>query len=147
MPGDDIRRIDWRLYARTDRYYMKEFEADTNTNFFVGSTCRRPCATAESRMNGAVEATYACYLAACLDVLLEPAARPRRVRGDRSRRRGLRATSAKHLQLVLHALERIEHGARDAKAAPGQTMLQAPLKKLSESLRRRSLVVLDLGSL
>src|SRR5436305_15195311 len=35
MPGDDIRRIDWRLYARSDRYYVKEFEADTNTNFRV----------------------------------------------------------------------------------------------------------------
>src|SRR5688572_32092808 len=27
MPGDDIRRIDWRLWARSDRYYLKEFEA------------------------------------------------------------------------------------------------------------------------
>src|SRR6476661_3012190 len=33
MPGDDIRRIDWKLWARSDRYYLKEFEADTNTNF------------------------------------------------------------------------------------------------------------------
>lgn len=30
VPGDDPRRLDWRAYGRTDRYYVKEFEADTN---------------------------------------------------------------------------------------------------------------------
>ena len=30
VPGDDPRRLDWRAYARNDRYYIKEFEADTN---------------------------------------------------------------------------------------------------------------------
>lgn len=30
VPGDDIRRLDWRAYGRSDRYYVKEFEADTN---------------------------------------------------------------------------------------------------------------------
>ena len=34
MPGDDIRRIDWRLFARTDRFYVKEYEAETNASVF-----------------------------------------------------------------------------------------------------------------
>lgn len=30
VAGDDLRRMDWRVYGRSDRYYVKEFEADTN---------------------------------------------------------------------------------------------------------------------
>src|SRR3989454_8088072 len=35
VPGDDIRRVDWRLYARTGRDYVKKYDADTNTNLFL----------------------------------------------------------------------------------------------------------------
>src|SRR3954466_6040156 len=34
-PGDDIRRVDWKLFGRTDRFYIKEYEADNNSNFAV----------------------------------------------------------------------------------------------------------------
>src|SRR5437868_4298384 len=30
VAGDDLRRLDWRAYARSDRFFIKEFEADTN---------------------------------------------------------------------------------------------------------------------
>lgn len=146
MPGDDIRRIDWRLYARTDRHYVKEYEADTNTNFLVvldvSPSMRYGGDTGMGESGRVSKLTYACYLAACLTYFSS-------LQRDRV---GFAAIdrdvvdyvppSAKHLQLVLHALDRIEHGGRDGKAAPGQTLLQQPLKKLSESLRRRSLVVL-----
>lgn len=36
VPGDDVRRLDWKAYARSDRFYVKEFEADTNLRaYFV----------------------------------------------------------------------------------------------------------------
>src|SRR5205814_5847731 len=34
-PGDDIRRLDWRVFGRTDRFYMKEFEAETNLRCYL----------------------------------------------------------------------------------------------------------------
>lgn len=143
MPGDDIRRIDWKLFARSDRHYIKEYEADTNTNFSVildvSPSMRYGANAAEGRVS---KLTYACYLAACLTYFSS-------LQRDRV---GLATIdtdvvdyvppSAKHLQLVLHALDRIEKKGRDAKSAPGKSSLLAPLKKLSESMRRRSLVVL-----
>src|SRR5438874_13528704 len=30
MPGDDLSTIDWKVYARSDRYYVKKFEEETN---------------------------------------------------------------------------------------------------------------------
>ncbi|MFR4416739.1 MAG: DUF58 domain-containing protein [Akkermansia sp.] len=35
VSGDDTRRLDWKAYARSDRYYIKEFEADTNLRAYI----------------------------------------------------------------------------------------------------------------
>jgi len=34
-PGDDIRNIDWGVYAKTERYYVKKFEAETNVSGYL----------------------------------------------------------------------------------------------------------------
>lgn len=39
VPGDDIKHIDWQVYARSDRFYIKEFEADTNLRAYVVLDC------------------------------------------------------------------------------------------------------------
>jgi uncharacterized protein (DUF58 family) len=35
MPGDDIRHIDWQIYGKTDRYYIRQYEEETNLNTYV----------------------------------------------------------------------------------------------------------------
>ncbi|MBI4540525.1 MAG: DUF58 domain-containing protein [Gemmatimonadetes bacterium] len=130
-PGDDIRRIDWRVWGRTDRYYVKEFEADTNTNFSVVLDVSRSMAYG----SGAVtKLDYARYLAACLTYL----ARRQRDRvglvAFESDIVELIPPSAKHLDIVLHALDRIEPRSRGA--------LLEPMAKVAAAVRRRSILVL-----
>jgi uncharacterized protein (DUF58 family) len=131
VAGDDIRRVDWRLYARTDRYYVKQYEADTNTNLSILFDISRSMTFASG---GVRKLDYACYLAACLAYL-----------AHRQRDRVGIVTfdseivthvppSAKHFNVVLHTLDRA------IAARPGN--LGAPLARMAEHFRRRGLLVL-----
>jgi len=130
MPGDDVRRVDWRLYARTDRFYVKEFEADSNANFVVLLDVSRSMRFASQ---GLSKLDYGRYLAACLTHFAH---------GQRDRV-GLVTfdsdivdfvpPSAKHEDVVLHTLDRIaEHGSGE---------LRRPLAKTAEACRRRGIFV------
>src|SRR5512132_1425399 len=66
VAGDDIRRVDWRLYARTDRFYIKEYEADTNANFSVLLDVSKSMGFASQ---GVTKLEYAKFLAACIAYL------------------------------------------------------------------------------
>lgn len=132
MPGDDIRRVDWRLYARTDRYFVKEFEADTNANFVVLLDVSNSMSYAGG---GLRKLDYARYLAACLTYF---------TRNQRDRV-GLITfdsevvdfvpPSAKHLDIILHTLNRIEPG----RGREGS--LAKPLERAADRLRRKGMVV------
>src|SRR6187401_1735011 len=63
VAGDDIRRVAWRLYARTDRYYVKQYDADTNTNFTILFDVSRSMSFAS---RGVSKLEYGAFLAACL---------------------------------------------------------------------------------
>ena len=39
VPGDDVKRIDWRLLAKSDRYYIKQYEVTTNLRAFIILDC------------------------------------------------------------------------------------------------------------
>jgi uncharacterized protein (DUF58 family) len=135
MPGDDIRRIDWRLFGRTDRFYLKEFEADSNTDLVQLLDVSR---SMRFTSHSLTKLDYARYLVACLAYL----ARKQR---DRV---GLVTfdedvidfvpPSAKHLPILLHTLDRVDR----APEGGGKGALARPLHKAGEACHRRGLMVL-----
>jgi uncharacterized protein (DUF58 family) len=130
VPGDDIRRVDWKLYARTDRYYIKEYEADSNSNFAVVLDVSKSMGFGT---RGITKLDYGRMLAGCLTYLVH-----------RQRDRvGFVAfdndivehvpPSAKHMDTVLHVLDRLKP------AQPGN--LKVPLHKIAEHFGRRGVLV------
>ncbi len=131
VAGDDIRRVDWRLYARTDRYYVKQYEADTNTNFTILFDISR---SMQFTSGGVTKLEYGSFLGACLAYL---ATRQRDRVGIITFDEDIVThvpASAKHFDQVLHTLDR-------AKAErPGH--LSAPLNKMAEHFKRRGILLL-----
>lgn len=131
MPGDDIRHIDWRVVARTERYYLKTFEADTNTNFTVLLDVSASMGFKHDRLT---KLDYARILGACLTYFSHRQRdRVGLVTFDDDLR-DIVPPSAKHLSHVLHALDR---------ARPlGKGSLAVPLAKIAEQQRRRGMFLL-----
>ena len=131
VPGDDIRRVDWRLYARTDRYYIKEYEADSNSNFSVLLDVSKSMGYGSQ---GLTKLDYARMLAGCLTYLVHRQRdRVGFVAFDNDVVEHVPA-SAKHMEVVLHVLDRLKP------ANPGS--LREPLHKVAEHFGRRGLLVL-----
>src|SRR5919109_3077293 len=66
-PGDDIRHLDWKVWSKTDRYYVKQYEAETNLRSSLVVD------VSESMRYGRGPMTkyeYGCTVAACLGFLL-----------------------------------------------------------------------------
>lgn len=133
VPGDDLRRLDWRTYGRTDRYYVKEFEADTNLRLCL-------IVDTSGSMNfgsvGMTKLDYANHLAASLAYLAVQ-------QGDAV---GLSCVADKivqnippkrnpaHLKLLFDTLEQAKPS--------GETKLAEILHELAETVRQRALVVI-----
>ena len=125
MPGDDTSLIDWKLYARSDRHYVKKFEEETNLE------CHVLFDVSGSMGYGSAEVTkheYGSYLAASIAYLMN---RQRDAVGllvfaddvldhlEVNRGPG-------HLRRLLVTLDRLE---------PGRASdLSKPLNKLAEAL-------------
>jgi uncharacterized protein (DUF58 family) len=133
MPGDDLRHLDWKLLARTDRLYIKKYEGDTNSQIHLLVDASASMGYASG---GITKLQYAQYLSSSLAYL--------GVRQHDSV--GLGAFNEQmvehvppssrtgHLRTVLGVIERL---------VPGRgTALSDQLHRMAELLARRGIVVL-----
>lgn len=133
IPGDDLMHLDWKLFARTDRYYIKEFEDETNTSL---SVLLDVSGSMEYASNGITKREYASYLAASLVYLV---IRQRDAAGitffdDKVIEHIPPRSTTGHLHTILQRLEATEAGAR--------TEVGKPLHELAERHRKRGFVIL-----
>ena len=132
-PGDDVRYVDWRVYARTDRYYVKRFEEETDLN------CHLLLDTSASmayKAGALSKFDYARFLAASLAHLMT---RQRdRVSllsiSDRIKQALPPGGGPRHLQSFLRQLDRA--------TAEGRSDMKAVLLRVAEGLARKGVVVL-----
>ena len=131
--GDDIRHIDWKVFARSDRYYVKEFEEETNLQCFI---LLDRSASMGYRSNGVSKLEYGSYLAAALAHFIS-----RQHDGvgfisfDQEVVDFLPARSkASHIHAIMTYLERLTPGR--------ETDLGKPLHELAEMISRRGMIIL-----
>lgn len=132
-PGDEIRHIDWRAYGKTDRYYIKEYEEETNLKAYLlvdasGSMAYRGQHLSKFQYAQYVAASLAYLMLHQLDAvgLVTHDTRVRQLLPPRA--------SSKHLLQVLDALEKTQPG--------GETSMGPIWHELAGQLKRRGMVVI-----
>ena len=133
VPGDDLKYLDWALYARTDHYYIKRFEEETNLR------CQLLLDRSASMGYGTGTLTkwdYSCFLATCLAHLMvrQKDAVGLSLLGDRPGLFLPPRCRRTHLRQLMTALVQT--------APAGQTGLADSLQAVVRKLKRRGLVVL-----
>jgi len=132
-PGDDMRHVDWKLYAKSDKFYIKQYEDETNVRCFILVDIS---ASMDYSSGGITKLDYARTLAAALAYFIN---RQRDAVGlitfDDQIRDFIPAKCRQlHLIRILRVLANVESGTK--------TDTVKPLSDLASHLRKKSLVIL-----
>jgi uncharacterized protein (DUF58 family) len=132
IPGDDLSTIDWKVYARSDRHYVKKFEEETNLDCHVMLDVS---ASMDYGTRGMTKYEYGQCVAASLGYLMNRQRDRVGLTAFDDRIVAMLAPSARsgHLRTLLITLDRLEIGKR--------TNFAKPLHQLAESLTKRGIVV------
>lgn len=133
MPGDDLKYIDWKVFARTDRYYIKQFEEETNLSCYILLDLSSSMLYSSA---GISKLEYGCFLAASLAYFMS---KQRDAIGFVSFADSISdffppKTNPAHLHAILIALENLKTGKR--------TDLSVPIHQIAERLKKRGLIIL-----
>jgi uncharacterized protein (DUF58 family) len=133
MPGDPIRYIDWKVYGKTDRFYIKEYEEETNLRAYIimdGS------GSMGYSSDGLTKLEYGSYLAASLAYLmLKQQDSVGLLIFDTKLRKYIPPRSVKrHLHVLLRELSDL--------GAAAETDLGESLHELAQRVKRRGLIIL-----
>jgi len=135
MPGDPLKNVDWKVYAKSDRFYVKQYEDETNLRAHLVldhsasmGYVSKPGAISKLEYARALAASLAYLMLQQQDGvgLLTFAEKVERFVPARARR--------SHLDVLLRELDQVVPG--------GTTALPASLHHLAERIRRRGLVIL-----
>jgi uncharacterized protein (DUF58 family) len=131
-PGDEIRHIDWKAFGKFDRYFIKEYEQETNLRCYLLVDAS---ASMEYRSDGVSKFDYAAYLAAALAYLM---LNQQDLVGLVTFADGIRKqlpprSSPGHLRAVIESLEQT--------VPLGDTNLGRTLHHIASQLKRRGLVI------
>jgi uncharacterized protein (DUF58 family) len=134
LPGDDLSTLDWKVYARTDKHYVKKFEEETNLDCHLLLDVSASMGYRGGAAMSKIE--YGSVLAASLAYLMN---RQRDAAGliefdARITARLPASARPGHMHSILLALEKIVPGARSD--------VGRPLHQLADALGKRSLAVL-----
>lgn len=136
-PGDDLRHVDWKVYGRKDRLFVKQYEEETNLRHYVvldtSASMRHTGAAGVSKLHAGAT------LAGALHVLM---ARQRDATGLMAFDDGIHTvvrpgTTRGHVRGLLATLDRIAH----APPAGARSNVASALHEVAERIPRRALVV------
>ncbi len=134
MPGDEIKHVDWKVYGKTNRFYVKQFEEETNLKCYLLMDCSASMGYASG---GISKFDYATYLAAALAYLMIRRQRDAvgLVTFDEKIRSLMPARSvSSYLPEILLTLEKTRPGAG--------TRIADTLDTIAERIKRRALVLI-----
>jgi len=134
VPGDDVRHVDWKVWSKTDKYYLKQYEEETNLLLYLLLDTSESMAYASGRNVSKLQ--YAQFVAAALAyMVLQQQDSVGLATFDESVRRYLKpAGQPSHLKELLHIL--------DVTPARAKTDMGQVFHELADRLNRRGVVVI-----